>query len=180
LDCALPSDGDPEAGFLTGADELDTFELSSGGVLLPPPPMLGGFGLTMVPEMDPGRKLLGDIFGDTTDTPEGGNLGDTVVCGYLGETVGPRIPDPEVCPYPPGLADAAPDTERLGDVSSDLDSLGIWKVVLSFCPASIRFTSSARSRSRSRSLSWRELFCDDEPCFDDDDGLLELKASFAS
>ena len=102
-----------------------------GGVLLPPPPPeLGGFGLTRAPDVDPGRKFFGDNFGETTD-PLGGYLGETVLGGYFGEVVGTRMADPEFVPYPVGLLVVllmvVDDTaERPGDVSSDFDeSFGI-------------------------------------------------------
>jgi len=92
--------GDEEGVFFEdddGAEDPECFGLMFGGVTFSPPvtPELGGFGLTNAP-VDPGRKFFGDNFGETADDDplDGGYLGDTVLGGYFGDVVGPRIPDP--------------------------------------------------------------------------------------
>ncbi len=90
--------GDEEGVFFEDeAEDPECFGLMFGGVTFSPPvtPELGGFGLTNAP-VDPGRKFFGDNFGETADDDplDGGYLGDTVLGGYFGDVVGPRIPDP--------------------------------------------------------------------------------------
>ena len=98
----------------------ECFGLMLGGV--------GGFGLTMAPPDDDdvtvgGPKLLGDILGEITAPDVAGYLGETVLGGYFGDVVGARTP---VCPYPvAGFPDRVTVGGRLGDVSSDFESLGI-------------------------------------------------------
>ena len=92
--------GDDEGVFFDTTPEAECLGLMLGGVTLPPPitpPDDGGLGLTIAP-VDPGTKFMGDNFGETRGPPGGGYLEDTVFGGYFGDVVGPRMPEPEICP----------------------------------------------------------------------------------